>query len=275
MQNLTTFIKLGLLLLLTACGGGGEGVKPAVSQLQATTLRYGQAAVVQVAGKYMRSDMVADTGSCLAPAFRADSTPDLAVLTCQVTATGPLPVTIRAANGELLHSATLTVPLPQVLLVTSKGSIELELNPVAAPVTVNNFLGYVNRGYYRNSLFHRVIPGFVVQGGGYTAGLIKKEGQLAPIALESNKGLINTRGTLAMARTTEPNSATAEFFVNVVDNPSLDYESASSPGYAVFGKVTSGIDVVDAIAVLPTATVGANQNVPVSDVTISLALQTR
>ena len=268
------FIKLALLLLLTACGGG-DGIQHAVSQLQATTLRYRQAAVIQVAGKYMRSDMVATTGSCSGPVFRADSTPDLAVLTCQVMATGPLPVTIRAANGDLLYSATLAVPLPQVLLITSKGSIELELNPVAAPVSVNNFLGYVNRGYYRNTLFHRVIPGFVVQGGGYTSGLIKKDGQLAPIALESDKGLLNTRGTLAMARTTEPNSATAEFFVNLVDNPSLDYQSASSPGYAVFGKVISGSDVVDAIAAVPTATVGPNQNVPVSDVTISLALQTR
>ena len=272
--NPLTLLKLASLLLLTGCGGG-DGAQPAVSQLQATTLRYGQAAVIQVAGKYMRSDMVADTGSCSGPVFRSDSTPDLAVLTCQVTATGQLPVNIRAANGDLLHSASLMVPLPQVLLITSKGSIELELNPVATPVTVNNFLGYVNGGYYRNTLFHRVVPGFVVQGGGYTAGLVKKDGQLAPIRLESNMGLLNTRGTLAMARTTEPNSATAEFYVNLLDNPSLDYQSASSPGYAVFGKVISGIDVVDAIAAVPTATVGPNQNVPVSDVTISLALQTR
>jgi cyclophilin family peptidyl-prolyl cis-trans isomerase len=275
MQCLTTFLpRLLVLLLLSACGGG-DSVQPAVSQIQATTLRYGQSAVIQLAGKYMRQDMVAQTGSCTGPAFRSDSTPDLAVLTCQVSATGPLTVTIRAADGALLHTATLTVPLPQVLLVTSKGSIEMELNPTAAPLTVNNFLGYVNRGYYRNTLFHRVMPGFVVQGGGYTTGMVKKDGQLAPIVLESNTGLLNARGTVAMARTSEPNSATSEFFVNLVNNTSLDYQNANSLGYAVFGKVVSGMDVVDAIAAMPTATVGPNQNVPTTDVTISLALQTR
>lgn len=264
---------LGLLLLLSSCGG--DGIQPSVSQLQATSLRYGQTAVIQVAGKYMRSDMVAVTGTCVEPTFRADSTPDLAVLTCRVTATGQLPVSILSANGELLHTETLKVPLPQVLMFTSKGSIEFELNPEVAPLTVDNFLGYVNRGYYRNTLFHRVIPGFVVQGGGYTEGLLKKDGQIAPITLESNQGLSNLRGTVAMARTAQPNSATSEFFVNLVDNRVLDYQDANYPGYAVFGRVVSGMDVVDAISFLPTSTVGIFENVPTTDVTISLAIQTR
>ena len=267
-------LVIGLLLLLTGCGGGG-GAKPTVSQLQASTLRYGQTAVVQVAGKYMRSDMTAESTGCTGAAFRDDSTPDRAVLTCQVTATGPLLLTIRAADGEVLHRDSLSVPLPQVLFVTSEGSIEIELDPAAAPVTVSNFLGYVNRGFYRDTLFHRVIPGFVVQGGGYTTTLAKKDGQLAPIPLESNRGLLNMRSTVAMARTSEPNSATSEFFVNLVDNAQLDYQNPNNPGYAVFGRVVKGMDVADTIAAKPTATVGAAQNVPVDDVLISLALQTR
>ena len=115
----------------------------------------------------------------------------------------------------------------------------------------------------------------MVQGGGYTTGLIKKDGQKSAIILESNVGLQNTRGTVAMARTSEPNSATSEFFVNLIDNTSLDYQSASRPGYAVFGKVLSGIDVIDSIAAQPTATVEINENVPTADVTINFALQTQ
>ena len=267
-------LAIGMLLFLTGCGGGSDA-KPTVSQLQASTLRYGQTAVVQVAGKYMRNDMTAESTGCTGAAFRDDSTPDRAMLTCQVTATGPLLLTIRAAGGEILHRESLTVPLPQVLFVTSEGSIEMELDPAAAPVTVSNFLDYVNRGFYRNTLFHRVIPGFVIQGGGYTTTLAKKDGQLAPISLESNRGLLNMRSTVAMARTSEPNSATSEFFVNLVDNAQLDYQNPNNPGYAVFGRVVRGMDVADSIAAQPTATVGVAQNVPVNDVLINLALQTR
>ena len=270
----TNVVKFVFLLLLASCGGG-DGFQPAVSQVQATSLRYGQEAVILVAGKFMRSDMVAETGACTGPVFRSDSGPERAILTCQVTSAGPLRITILAANGERLYSTTLTVPLPRVLLSTSLGNVELELNPLAAPITVNNFLDYVNRGFYRNTLFHRVIAGFVVQGGGYTTGLIKKDGQKSAIILESNVGLQNTRGTVAMARTSEPNSATSEFFVNLIDNTSLDYQSASRPGYAVFGKVLSGIDVIDSIAAQPTATVEINENVPTADVTINFALQTQ
>jgi peptidyl-prolyl cis-trans isomerase A (cyclophilin A) len=267
-------VKFGFLLLLASCGGS-DGFQPSVSQIQATTLRYGQEAVILVAGQYMRSDMVAETGTCTGPAFRADSGSQRAILTCQVTSAGPLTITIRAANGERLHSATLMVPLPRVLLATSLGNVELELNPLAAPITVNNFLGYVNSGFYRNTLFHRAIAGFVVQGGGYTKGLVKKDGQKTAIVLESNVGLQNTRGTVAMARTSELNSATSEFYVNLSDNASLDYLSPSLPGYAVFGKVLSGMDVIDSIAALPTANVGINENVPTTDVTINFALQTQ
>jgi len=271
---LKILLPIGLMALLTACGGG-DGLEPFVSQIQANSLRYGQTANISVAGKYMRNDMIADTGTCTNPSYSAASTPDLATLTCKVTATGPLPITIKSANGAVLFSDTLTVLPPQVTIITSLGSVVMELDPQKAPNTVNNFLSYVSAGYYAKTLFHRVIAGFVVQGGGYTTGLVKKPGQAAPIALESNNGLLNLRSSVAMARTNVPDSATSEFFVNLVDNTSLDYQSAVSPGYAVFGKVVKGMDVVDAIAAVPTATVNGAQNVPTTDVTISLALQTQ
>jgi cyclophilin family peptidyl-prolyl cis-trans isomerase len=160
-------------------------------------------------------------------------------------------------------------------LVTSAGNLLLELDPAKAPVSVNNFLGYVRQGFYTNTLFHRVIAGFVVQGGGYTTGLVKKAGQAAPIALESQNGLSNLRGTLAMARTDVPNSATSEFYVNLVDNLFLDYRDSANPGYAVFGTVVQGMGVVDAIASQPTGTVNGAPNVPLADVTITSAVQVR
>jgi cyclophilin family peptidyl-prolyl cis-trans isomerase len=272
---LNRILAIGLVSLLTACGGGGSDFSPIVTQIRAKSLGYGQTAVIYVAGLYMRNDMIADTGTCTNPSFSSASTPGAAILNCKVTAVGPLPITIKSANGAVLFSQTLTVLSPRVTMVTSKGNVVMELNPQAAPITVNNFLSYVNSGYYTSTLFHRVIAGFVVQGGGYTTGLVKKAGQVAPIALESNKGLLNTRSTVAMARTSVPDSATSEFFVNLVDSPTLDYQSATNPGYAVFGKVVQGMDVVDAIAAVPTATVGIFADVPTADVTISLAVQTQ
>lgn len=133
----------------------------------------------------------------------------------------------------------------------------------------------MSSGFYTGTLFHRVIAGFVVQGGGYTTGMVKKTGQLSPIALESNKGLLNTRSTVAMTRTNVPNTATSEFSVNLTDTPPLDYQSEASPGYAVFGKVVTGMEVVDAIAAEPTNTVNGVADIPATEVTISFARQSQ
>jgi peptidyl-prolyl cis-trans isomerase A (cyclophilin A) len=184
-------------------------------------------------------------------------------------------LSVKDPEGKLVFATTLTVPKPQVSLVTSAGNMIFELDPAKAPVSVNNFLGYVRQGFYNNTLFHRVIAGFVVQGGGYTTGLVKKAGQAEPIALESQNGLSNLRGTLAMARTNAPNSATSEFYVNLVDNLFLDYRDSANPGYTVFGTVVQGLGVVDAIASQPTGTVSGTPNVPLSDVTITSAVQVR
>lgn len=158
---------------------------------------------------------------------------------------------------------------PRVLFETSLGNITIELDPAKAPLTVANILAYVDSGYYNGTSFHRVIPGFVVQGGGLTADLQRKETR-DPIKNEADNGLKNLRGTLSMARTQDVDSATSQFFINLTDNASLDH-SARNYGYAVFGKVVDGMDVVDKIAAVKTTTKGMYQNTPVEPVLLKKA----
>jgi len=159
---------------------------------------------------------------------------------------------------------------PVVIIETSMGDITVELDPNKAPKSVENFLAYVKSGYYRGTIFHRVIKGFMIQGGGITAEMNRKEGLRPPITNEATNGLRNQRGTIAMARTGEINSATSQFFINTADNVSLDHSGTAADkfGYAVFGKVTSGISVVDKIENLTTGNKGPFQNVPLITVTI-------
>lgn len=159
---------------------------------------------------------------------------------------------------------------PKIRLVTNKGNIIIELNPDKAPITVENFLTYVNDGFFDGTVFHRVIPGFMIQGGGMTDQLVRKPTR-APIRNEAGNGLLNQRGTISMARTNNPDSATSQFFINVNDNVSLDYRGAASPGYAVFGQVVEGMDVADAIVSAPTKSVGGHRNVPVVPIYIEKA----
>jgi peptidyl-prolyl cis-trans isomerase A (cyclophilin A) len=159
----------------------------------------------------------------------------------------------------------------KVLLATSMGDIVVELDPAKAPKTVENFLQYVKAGHYNGTIFHRVIDGFMIQGGGMTADM-KEKPVRAPIPLESRNGLANARGTVAMARTMDPNSATAQFFINVADNAFLDQANArDGNGYAVFGRVVQGMDVVERIKAVPTGDNGPYQNVPAQPVTIKKA----
>lgn len=161
---------------------------------------------------------------------------------------------------------------PQVLVKTSMGEFVLELYPDKAPITVANFLQYVDEGFYAETIFHRVIGNFMLQGGGFGTdlyqGAMRAKQTHAPIALESKNGLKNDRGWVAMARTGDPNSATAQFFVNVVDNASLNHPQPDGHGYAVFGKVLSGMAVVDAIRAVPTTSVGPYRDVPATPVVI-------
>ena len=162
-----------------------------------------------------------------------------------------------------------------VKLETNLGTIELKLDPNAAPATVENFLQYVREGHYDNTVFHRVIDGFMIQGGGFQPGM-KQKPTRKPIANEANNGLANQKYTIAMARTNDPHSASAQFFINVADNDFLNFRSTDveGHGYCVFGKVASGFDVVDKIAGTRTATKGFHRDVPVSDVVLVKATET-
>lgn len=158
---------------------------------------------------------------------------------------------------------------PKVTFETNKGKIVVELYPDKAPASVANFLQYAQDGHFDNTIFHRVIPGFVVQGGGFTVDF-KQKPTRAPIKIESDNGLNNSRGTLSMARTSDPNSATAQFYINLTDNTSLDYRSPtpSGYGYAVFGKVVEGMDVVDQIAKVKTVSNGMHRDVPLDPIEV-------
>ncbi len=170
-----------------------------------------------------------------------------------------------------VHSVQAADKPPRVKFATTQGDIVVELAPEKAPKTVQNFLQYVRDKHYDDTIFHRVINGFMIQGGGYTADLGQKPTR-APIPLEANNGLKNDKYTIAMARTMDPDSATAQFFINVQDNAMLNAPNPDGYGYTVFGKVVSGAEVVDKIKAVPTGTRNGMENVPLQPVTIRSAV---
>jgi peptidyl-prolyl cis-trans isomerase A (cyclophilin A) len=178
--------------------------------------------------------------------------------------------TLATVSACLLGMSTETRAAdekPIVIMETSAGTVTIELDPKNAPITVENFLKYVDEGYYDNLVFHRVIPGFMIQGGGMDEKLNEKGKKREGIRNESSNGQLNKRGTLAMARTGDPNSATSQFFVNLIDNDFLNGRPGR-PGYAVFGKVIGGMEIVDTIAKAQTTTVGPHEGVPVKPIYI-------
>ncbi|HEU4620876.1 MAG TPA: peptidylprolyl isomerase [Burkholderiaceae bacterium] len=178
--------------------------------------------------------------------------------------------TVIAALSFALSAVVHAQTAPRVELKTTAGPIVVELDAEKAPGTVKNFLQYVRDGHYDGTIFHRVIPNFMIQGGGFTKDMTQKPTR-APIKIESTNGLKNQRGTIAMARTSDPNSATSQFFINVVDNRMLDAPGQDGYGYTVFGKVVSGMDTVEKIRTAPTEPKGMHQNVPVKPVVIEKA----
>jgi hypothetical protein len=178
--------------------------------------------------------------------------------------------------GQILSIGSSSNKNTYIRIQTNVGSMDFQLFPVNAPLTVQNFLNYANAGFFNGTIFHRVIPNFVIQGGGLTSGVVSKVPTLAPIQLEMPNGLSNTQYTIAMARTADPNSATSQFFINLVNNAnSLDYINALNPGYTVFGITSNNFGLgaqsnatINTIANTPTQTVNGYSNVPVTDVVI-------
>jgi len=267
-----------LLFSLLGCGGGNGDPVTGVS---ASNLKYTgalSAVNLTLTGNALDNPVKVSANKTSCTVFAATSaTSRAAQCILSLPTTRKVDIVVTSNSDYVLYTTTLTAPAPQVTLKTTLGDVVMELDSVAAPITVKNFLSYVNQNpsFYKDTLFHRVIAGFVAQGGGFTTGMVQKTGLSPAIALESQNGLQNVRGSVAMARTSAADSATSQFFVNLVDNAFLNYSSSSSPGYAVFGKVISGMNVIDSMATQPTQTVGSNQNVPVTDITITSASQTQ
>jgi len=179
---------------------------------------------------------------------------------------------ILTIGALLMTNGTANAANPLVRMTTSVGVIDIEVFPDEAPETAANFLAYVDAGFYDGTIFHRVIPGFVIQGGGFTPGMRQKQTR-APIKNEADNGLKNLTGTLSMARTGDPHSATSQFFINLVDNAFLDYQAKNRQGwgYAVFAKVVKGMNAVNAIAKVKTGNNGPYRDVPVEDVVVEKA----
>jgi peptidyl-prolyl cis-trans isomerase A (cyclophilin A) len=267
-------LNVCLATLLSACGSGPNTPLPPPN-VQASNLFYQVSARFYVGVTELINGVTFSASNCSELIQITSPSPLYLAYSCVVNATGPLAFNAKDSTGAVILSKNYTVPEPQVTLLTDQGSIVLELNPTASPLSVKNFLKYAQDGFYNGTIFHRVIPGFVIQAGGFTAGLNPKPTTYGAIALESQNGLSNLRGTLAMARTSDANSATSQFYLNLQDNLNLDYSDLNNIGYAVFGKVLSGLDVMDTIAKTPTMSFNGYSDVPVSDITITSITRTQ
>lgn len=261
----TVVMGLASATAMVACGG------LETTNITPDALMYGKLASFTVSGPNLDKGVTFVAPSCSGiKEVAASATPTEKVYNCTPAVTGPMTVAV-SGGGVVLRSITVGIPVPQVTLKTSMGEIVMELDPVKAPLSALNFMQYVNANFYTNLIFHRVIPNFMIQGGGFDAALVQATTR-APIKLEVPNGLSNLRGTVAMARTGVADSATSQFFINTVDNLSLD---TLGGGYAVFGKVIAGMATVDAIAAVPTGTVSGMADVPVTPVVINSVTQTQ
>jgi len=273
-KKISPWILITLLsLLLVACSGGGQDPSPVVSEVQVDQLRYGQTSTFKLLGVNLKQDFQVSITQCMNLQVLPGGTDLEQHVSCRPNKVGTLEVTPKTMQGVAMLVQAFEIPNPQVKMSTNFGDLWIELNPDAAPVTVDNFLKYVNANFYNATVFHRLIPQFVIQGGWLNSEMFEKPGASGSIVLESNSGLKNTRGSIAMARGSIPNSATTQFYFNLVDNPKLDYQNEGSPGYAVFGKIVNGLGVLDIMTQISTASLYGLDNVPTSNIRINSAVQ--
>ena len=270
------------IVLLAACGGGSGGGGSSVSNMTATETVFGRTMTITAFGAGLDAPdlQLSLAGPCSDGARTTLRLEYQAAFTCRVDGVGAITSVIKNAQGTELARLRVNIPVPQVSITVAQGSrsqtFVIELDPVAAPVTSLNFIRYVNARFYRDTIFHRVLANRLVQGGQYDAELALRPALFDPIKLESDNGLKNLRGAIAMARTQAPDSATAQFYINVIDNPAFDRQGADLPGYAVFGRVVSGIEVVDEIAAVSVATVSNEfPALPLKNVIMTSVVQTR
>lgn len=266
------------LALLSGCGGGSSSNSTPASVTKVTTdqVVYRKVTNFTITGQNLDKGYNASIPACLTITELPGGSSTQRILSCKIVGVGTSNYTITAGSGLTLYNGMITVPLaaqPQVTMTTSMGTMVVELNPAKAPISVDNFLQYVENGFYPNKIFHRVIKGQIIQGGGFTSDL-QQPTTLSPIRLETPNGLSNLRGTIAMARTSVADSATAQFYMNVADNTGFDATTAGT-GYAVFGKIVTGLDIMDKINAVPTTTAGGMTDVPVTPVLINSMVQTQ
>jgi peptidyl-prolyl cis-trans isomerase A (cyclophilin A) len=285
-----TACAAGLSALLAACGGGGGGATESrVASVSAVTAdtppSYDNLATFSVSGANLDLGVTASATGCTGPAVLAGGTATAMKVTCTPSRDGEITVSLNTTTGTLLKSTDFIVPKPQVRMTTSAGNLLIELEPAKAPITVKNFLAYVQDGFYVNTVFHRIISTFMAQGGGFNFGTTytAKPATRPAIVLEKTTatGLSNTAKTIAMARTSAPDSATSQFFINLVDNAFLNAQgSADGNGYAVFGTVVSTTDVnsdatLTALKAVQVVSNGSELSLPLSPPVITAVARVR
>jgi peptidyl-prolyl cis-trans isomerase A (cyclophilin A) len=260
--------------MLAGCGGSSPLPTAVVTDIQANQLKYGQPTQFTITGNLLDNEINVSVQNCKGLSLVAGCTSTSKTVSCTISSVGTGAVSLEAKllDGSPLKSVSFDVPSPQVTLVTNLGTLKLELNPMEAPLTVSNFLQYVNDKLYDNTIIHRIVTSsiFVAQGGWLTSALAVQAGQRAAIALEAGKGLSNLKGSIAMARSSDLNSATSQFYFNLADNTGLD---TANGGYAVFGKIISGIEVLDALLNIKTTTAHGLADFPVTGVIVLSASQ--
>jgi peptidyl-prolyl cis-trans isomerase A (cyclophilin A) len=285
-----TACAVGLCALLAACGGGGGGATEnrvaSVTAVTADTLpSYDAVTTFSVAGANLDLGVTASATGCTGPAVVAGGTATAIKVTCTPSRDGEITLSLSTTTGTLLKSTSFNVPKPQVRMTTSAGNVLIELEPAKAPITVKNFLAYVQEGFYVNTVFHRIISTFMAQGGGFNFGTTytAKPATRPAIVLEKTTatGLSNTAKTIAMARTSAPDSATSQFFINLVDNAFLNAQgSADGNGYAVFGTVVTTTDVnsdatLTALKAVQVVSNGSEVSLPLSPPVITAIARVR